>query len=151
MPIIGISEAGAFRTMSEYADNEVDLPQLAAAKSRDYPNAKHFALEVRGDSMNAAKKPILEGMFVLCVDMIDAELEIESGKIYVVRRTLDGGQSYETTIKRAKVFRDRVELHPESLNPKHKPTVIKRKRDTMMTSEVLAIGWVYGTFNSFED
>jgi hypothetical protein len=35
-------------------------------------------------------------MEVLCVDMADAGLQVESGRIYATRRTLDGGQTYET-------------------------------------------------------
>jgi SOS-response transcriptional repressor LexA len=118
IPIVGVAELGAFRQMPVNDDTEENLPRVNAPHSRLYPNARHFALEVRGDSMNAAKpSPILDGMIALCVDVVDAEIEVESGKIYAVRQTRDGGQTYELTIKRAKVFRNRVELLPESTNP----------------------------------
>lgn len=153
VPIVGVAETGAFRAMPQFdQEHDEDLPQVQAPRSKLFPRARHFALEIRGDSMNAAKPaPFVQGMFALCVDLVDAELEIESGRIYAVRRTLDGGSTFELTIKRARVFRDRVELHPESTNPKHKPITIKRVRDTDMTNEVKAIGLVYGVFNSFED
>lgn len=152
IPIIGVAEAGAFRQAIEFPVNgEHELSRLYAAKSELYPRSKHFALEVRGDSMNAAKpSPITEGMHVLCVDVIDAELTIESGKIYAVRRTQDGGQTYEWTVKRAHVFRDRIELRPESTNPVHAPFVIRREDEADESQEIVALGWVYAGFHSFE-
>jgi SOS-response transcriptional repressor LexA len=153
IPIVGIAETGAFRVMAEWGpDTDVELPRIFAPRSRLFPKAKHFALEVRGDSMNAARpRPIVEGMYALCVDIIDAELPIESGRVYAVRRTIDGGQTYECTIKRAQVFRDRIELVPESTNPAHKTITVARDFDVTHTNEIAAIGLVYGTFNSFED
>jgi SOS-response transcriptional repressor LexA len=147
IPIIGIAETGAFRAMADFdQDDQRKLPKIDAAKSSDYPRARHFALRIRGDSMNQAKPyPLLDGVLALCVDTVDAGLEVESGRIYAVRRTLDGGQTYECTVKRAKVFRDRFEFHPESSNPEHKPLIIKRgdgRDDT--TKEIGIIGLVYG-------
>jgi SOS-response transcriptional repressor LexA len=152
IPVIGIVEAGAFRPMPESnSDNESDVLYLNAPRSDCYPRARHFALQVWGDSMNAAKPvPILQGMHVLCVDTIEAGLTIESGKIYVVRRTTDGGQTYEMTVKRARVFRDRIELVPESTNPRHRPIVIPHDFDNDAQAEIAAIGWVYGTYTSLE-
>lgn len=151
IPIVGVAELGAFRQMPLSDDTEDNLPRVTAPHSRLYPNAKHFALEVRGDSMNACKpSPILDGMIALCVDVIDAEIEVESGKIYAVRQTRDGGQTYELTIKRAKVFRNRVELHPESSNANHQPLIIPIDSDPASTNEVTAIGWVYFVGYDFE-
>ena len=150
--VVGDAEAGAFRVMSDFtAELETDAPVIHAPFSKRHPKAKHWALKVRGDSMNATKPfPILEGMYVLCVDMSDADLSVDNGEIYAVRRTMDGGQTYESTIKRARVFRDRVELVPESTNPTHKPFVIPRTTEVEAHHEIQAIGWVYGTFHSFE-
>lgn len=151
IPIVGVAELGAFRQMPVSDDTEDSLPRVNAPHSRLYPNARHFALEVRGDSMNQAKpSPILDGMIALCVDVVDAEIEVESGKIYAVRQTRDGGQTYELTIKRAKVFRNRVELHPESSNANHQPLIIPIDSDPASTNEVTAIGWVYFVGYDFE-
>jgi len=152
IPIAGIAETGAFRQMIDFgADYERELPILRAPRSRLHPRARHFALEVRGDSMNAARPaPIVEGMYVLCVDIVSAELLVESGRIYAVRQTRDAGQTWECTIKRAKVYRDRVELVPESTNANHQKIVIERDLDPAHTNEVAAIGLVYGLYSSFE-
>jgi SOS-response transcriptional repressor LexA len=152
IPVVGIVEAGAFREMPAYFTdgNHNESPLIVAERSSQYRGARHFAMEVRGDSMNAARPwPILPGMHVLCVDMVSAELMVETGRIYVVRRTLNAGQTWELTVKRARVFRDRVELHPESLNKIHVPLVIPRGHDDDGT-EVSAIGLVYGFYGSLE-
>ena len=146
IPIIGIAETGAFRQMADFDQSEEKAPKITGPISREHPRAKHFALKIRGDSMNAAKPyPLVEGLVVLCVDVIHAELEVESGRVYAVRRTLDGGQTFECTVKRAKVFRNRFELHPESTNSAHQPLIIPRgagKDDEF--KEIAVIGLVYG-------
>lgn len=153
IPVIGVAEAGAFRKMVEFDQDISELPTILANKSVLYPKAKHFALLVRGDSMNAARPmPIIEGMHILCVDVTDAGLEIESGKIYALRRTTDSGQTFECTVKRAMVFRDRYEFSPESTNPRHDRFVIPRGagRGDDTGAEIRAIGLVYGFYFSLE-
>lgn len=152
IPVIGFAETGAFRQMADFDQGDSEsLRKVAASRSTDHPKARHFALQIRGDSMNLAKPyPLIDGLIVLCIDMADAGLEIESGKIYAVRRTMDGGQTYECTVKRAKVFRDRFELLPESSNQDHKPLILPRGagRDDAAKS-IDVIGLVYGV--SFEE
>lgn len=154
IPVIGVAEAGAFRNMMDFDQDLRDVQKIQANRSIVYPKARHFALLVRGDSMNAAKPiSIVEGVYLLCVDLIDAELEIESGKIYAVRRTTDGGQTYECTVKRAMVYRDRYELIPESANPSHEKLVIPRghgQGDAAVDTAINVIGLVYGLYSSLE-
>ena len=157
IPVVGVAEAGAFRKMIEFDVDVLDLPKVHANRSALYPKAKHFSLLVRGDSMNAATSagrpaPLVEGQYILCVDLTDAGLEIESGKIYAVRRTTDSGQTYECTVKKAMVYRDRYELLPESTNPAHEKFVIPRgaaHRDVVGT-QIEVIGLVYGLYSSLE-
>jgi transcriptional regulator with XRE-family HTH domain len=156
MPLIGIVEAGAFRKLNSHST----FPMLERPLSHSYPDAKHFVLTVGDDSMGAAAKegPILRGMEVLCVDMADAALQVESGRIYVIRRTLDGGQTYETIVRRAMVFRDRVELSAESGRPEDEKIVIAGQLGTELGTELgtgpgqqmVALGLVYGVFRAFE-
>lgn len=148
--ILGVAEAGAFRHMAQqqhdYSGHEVKI----ATPSKRYPLARHFALAVRGDSMNDSRPPINDGMYVLCVDMASADIEVESNQLYAVRRSLDNGQTFETTIKRAMVFRDRIEYRPESTNARHDKIVTTRNRNQAGELQVDAIGLVYGAFIDFE-
>jgi SOS-response transcriptional repressor LexA len=149
IPLIGIAEAGAWRTVSAQAADVSE--SVSPQRSRNYRSFNHFALRVQGDSMNAARPPIGDGQIILCVDMADAGLEITDGRVYVVRRTRDGGQTYEMTVKRAFVFRDRIELRPESTNPAHQAITVKRGMDEDFDgTRVEAIGLVYGTYASLE-
>jgi SOS-response transcriptional repressor LexA len=149
IPLIGIAEAGAWRTVSPLPADVQE--SVSPSRSRNYKSFKHFALRVQGDSMNAARPPIGDGQIILCVDMADAGLEITDGRVYVVRRTRDGGQTYEMTVKRAFVFRDRIELRPESSNPAHQAITVKRGMDEDFDgTRVEAIGLVYGTYASLE-
>ncbi len=147
IPIIGVAEAGAFREMLQEV-NEHDYELLNAPHSRKYPTAKHFAFLVRGNSMNLA--PILEGTYVLCVDLVDAGLVPETDKVYVVRRTMDRGSTYEWTVKRAFVFKDRIELRPQSTDAIHKTFIIRPDRNPDNGTEIVAIGLVYATYAPFE-
>jgi transcriptional regulator with XRE-family HTH domain len=150
MPLIGIVETGAFRKL------HTTFPMLERPLSHSYPNAKHFVLAVADDSMGIAAKegPILPGMEVLCVDTVDAGLQVESGKIYATRRTLDGGQTYETIVRRAMVFRDRVELSAGTSRPGDERIVISGQLGTELGTDpgqqMFALGLVYAVFRAFE-
>jgi transcriptional regulator with XRE-family HTH domain len=147
IPVVGIVEAGAFRKPQAHSN----FPLVERPLSQSYPDARHFVLTVGDASMGAASKdgPILPGMEVLCVDMADAGLQVESGRIYATRRTLDGGQTYETIIRRAMVFRDRVELIAESGRPEDEKIVVSGLA-TDPGQPIFALGLVYGIFRGLE-
>ncbi len=146
IPVIGVVEVGAFRKPPVNSS----FPLVERPLSQSYPDARHFVLTV-GDASGAASKdgPILPGMEVLCVDMADAGLQVESGRIYATRRTLDGGQTYETIIRRAMVFRDRVELIAESGRPEDEKIVVSGLA-TDPAQQIFALGLVYGIFRGLE-
>jgi len=147
MPVIGVVEVGAFRKLRANAN----FPLVERPLSQSYPDARHFVLKVGDASMGADSKdgPILPGMEVLCVDTADAGLQVESGRIYATRRTLDGGQTYETIIRRAMVFRDRVELIAESGRPEDEKIVIPELA-TDPGQPMFALGFVYGIYRGLE-
>jgi len=147
IPVIGIIEVGAFRKPQANSN----FPLVERPLSQSYPDARHFVLTVGDASMGAASKdgPILPGMEVLCVDMADAGLQVESGRIYAIRRTLDGGQTYETIIRRAMVFRDRVEVSAESGQPEDERIVVSGL-STDPRQPIFALGLVYGIFRDLE-
>lgn len=147
IPLVGIVESGTLRKLPQGVPTLVMRP-----KSKHYPLAKHFSLYVNDTSMAAAhEQPLLPGMEALCIDIEDAELEVESGKIYAIRRTRDGGENYETILRRARVFRDRVELLTESGKPGEDETIIHKGRLLSDPRQpIFAFGLMYGAFQSFE-
>jgi SOS-response transcriptional repressor LexA len=124
--IAGAVAAGTFREVSEFFDEE--LPKITAAADMRYPDARHMAFEIEGDSMNKARPPMLEGGYLLCVDYEDLEgrVPLRDGMKVVVERTKDAGQLREWSVKEVELYEDRVEFHPRSDNPKHKPIVVQR-------------------------
>lgn len=124
----GRVEAGAFRAQEDLGDWDEAETTLDIRDSR-FPNARHLSFDVEGDSMNALKpRPILSGDVVSCVayEDVDTEAPLRDGMVVVVERSRYGGQEREWSIKQLELYSDRVEFHPRSTNPRHKPIVVKR-------------------------
>lgn len=148
IPVTGIVEVGAFRPMLQKIKNSQGR-DVFAERSATYPHAAHFAMPVRDDAMGEAG--IREGMIAICVDLATAGATIENGKIYAIRRTYDGGKTFETSLKRAHVYRDRVEYKPESRDPDYKPvTVPSGSRVDDTEAEVEAIGILSSALIKFD-
>src|SRR5262249_28277366 len=104
---------------------------------------------VRDNAMSAAG--ILEGMTAVCVDLATAGATIENGRIYAVRRTRDGGKTFETSLKRAHVYRDRIEYRPESSDPNYRTvTVAAGSQVDDTAAEIEPIGLVYAAQIKFD-
>jgi SOS-response transcriptional repressor LexA len=150
IPVEGIVEAGAYRPMPEI-NRDIERTIINAPRSGAYARYRHFAYLVWGDSMDAARPvPILQGMYVLCVDMMETDLSIEGDKIYVVRKSNDKGKTFETTVKRARVYKDRIEFVPESHNAVHEKIVVPLDFENDMKKFYVA-GWVYGAFTPLDN
>jgi repressor LexA len=110
VPLVGRVQAGALTAAIEDREGHVAIevkPHSALARSRA---SDLFALRVRGDSMNGAA--ILDGDIVI----VRRQAKAENGEIVVAQ--VDG----EATVKRLRIRRGRVELHPE--NPDFEPIVL---------------------------
>src|SRR5690606_23522319 len=108
--------------------------------------------EVEGDSMNDLKpRPILEGDRLVCVSFEDVadQVRVRDGLIVVVERTRDGGHTREWSVKQVELYEDRVEFHPRSTNPRHKPIVVMRDALADDGVQVEIIGLVRAVRNEF--
>lgn len=145
MPLLGVIETGAFRSIMQASDVVVVRPV-----SQAYPQAKHFVLKVNDDAMSMAKEgAILPGMELLCVDMASADIGVESGKLYVIRHTMDGGVTYETILRRVMVYRSRTVLEAQSRRDVAE-IILRKPLTTDESADIYAFGLVYGTFHDFE-
>jgi hypothetical protein len=141
MSIMGIVEVGAYRK------EKTQQGVTHGPTSSDHPAAIHFALDVRDDCMNAAAVP--KGSVVLCVDMVDAGLTVQTGNIYAIRRSDDDGKTWEILLRRARVFSDRAELEAVSTSSYGKinhPGVLT----TDHREKIYAFGFVYGVLHIFK-
>jgi SOS-response transcriptional repressor LexA len=119
----GIVEASAFRP-NDAMNQDAEYRTIPLAPDPRYPASAQFAFEVVGDSMDNAD--IRPGSWVQVVEIHawqDVHGEPRDGSFVVVARTRNGDDERELTVKRLRIYRDRIELCPESSNPKHKPFV----------------------------
>lgn len=86
---------------------------------------------------------INEGMWVLAVDAYHWQKlygEPNDGRLVIVTRSRDGDPERELTVKRLRIYRDRIELQPESKNPRHKPVIFQRgSGDEHTEAQILAV------------
>jgi SOS-response transcriptional repressor LexA len=144
VPFGGVVEAGAWRVV-DTMNQDGEYRRVPLAPDPRYPLDKQFAFLVAGDSMNKAR--IFEGMHVLAVAIDEWEKrhrETTDGQIVVVECLRNGGHERERTIKRLRVFRDRVELQPESDNPLHEPIVLNNGDEELgrVVAVALTAAWV---------
>jgi len=128
IPIVGKAAAGVFREVIEYDDEEPEM--LFGERDPEFPNARMFALEIEGDSMNAADPPIVPGSRVICIDFDDTGLPLEDGMLVAIERTSDGGLRREWSVKEVEYYADRVEFHPRSTNKRHRPIIVPHDTDS---------------------
>lgn len=137
----GIVEAGAFRRNDPF-DQEAEVRRVPLPPDPRYPAAAQYAFRVEGDSMTEAR--IFEGMHVLAVDVHTWERlhgEPGDGKLVIVARHRNGEAERELTVKRLRLFRDRMELRPESRNPVHQPLVfpLPPRQDEDAEAQIIAV------------
>ena len=107
-------EAGLFET------EQSEESTLAGGDCRFPPNAQYL-LRIRGESMNRIAR---DGDLILCLDFMQAGIELKSGDVAVVERSRDGGHTIERTAKRVVRHKDRIELRPESNDPRFQDPII---------------------------
>lgn len=140
--VAGVVEAGSFREVDQFDQSE----RVTVAMPADdrFPRARLLAFDVMGDSMNAlSPRPILPGDRAICVAYEDVahETPLRDSMVVVVERSRDGGHFREWSIKQVELYADRVEFHPRSTNPVHKPIIVHRdaEADNGVTVEVIAL------------
>lgn len=137
--VVGVAEAGAFRQqdmLQEALEAFIEAPAPEA-----FPSATHYALKIRGDSMDL--RGIMDGDHVTAVDYSEIGTPLKNGTVVHVQKSSDGGY-LEWTLKEVHAFPDRYELQPRSSNPKHRPYVIPRDGVDAGSDEVRILGIVVG-------
>jgi phage repressor protein C with HTH and peptisase S24 domain len=134
VPEVGIAEAGAFREVSEFIDDDaLDRPYIVDVADREFPDVPLKAWRVAGDSMNALKpRPILEGDRVIGLDFegLKGRVPLRDGMVVVLEQTLSNGLHRELSVKQVEIHEDRTEFHPRSTNKRHKPIIVPRELET---------------------
>lgn len=114
-----------------------------APRSVDYPEHEIFAVEARDHSMDAHRPPIPRGSYALCIDYIAGKLTLTSGLVYLIRRSVDEGHTFEYIIRKAFIYTDRIDWAPMSSDSTFNTLSVA----TIAAVEVL--GLVYGAWAPF--
>ncbi|WP_150524001.1 helix-turn-helix domain-containing protein [Roseibium sediminis] len=108
-----------------------------------FPLPYQYLLRIKGESMN---KIAQDGDLVLCVDYMQAGIDLKNNDIVIVERSRDGGLTIERTAKRAVRKNGSIELRPESTDPRFQEPVIYNDHDND-TTEVRVIAKVICVIN----
>lgn len=123
----GVVEAGAFREVNDFADDTEDHAPIYEPRDPRFPQAQLVYFMVAGDSMNALRpRPLMPGDRVIGVDFegLGGRVPLDTGLVVVIEQTMQGGHHRERSVKQVELYEDRIEFHPRSTNPKHKPIVV---------------------------
>lgn len=119
VPIVGEVEAGVYKNNIELEEAQWDYVTLPT-DSR-YPGHPRKCMRVCGPSMNME---FPEGSLVVCINMIALDEPPVNGVVYVVRRTLAGGD-VEATLKELRIEPDgTMYLWPRSTDPRHQAPIL---------------------------
>lgn len=120
VPVLGEVAAGTWREVDSAVDQPPSDPVPVPPDPR-WPYAEQFALVVRGSSIDRIAQ---DGDILSCVSLRAIGREPEDGELVVVERTRFGGQMRETTAKILRRAGARVELWPESNDPKFQEPIV---------------------------
>lgn len=150
LPVLvnGKVAAGVFREVDDFDQSAPE--RVWEPPDAMFPHARRMAFDVDGDSMNQLEpRPIMHGDRLICVAFEDvaSQVRVRDGLVVVVERTRDGGHTREWSAKQVELYEDRIEFHPRSTNPKHKPIVVMRDAQADDGVQVEIIGLVRAVRN----
>jgi SOS-response transcriptional repressor LexA len=117
-----------------------DVTQLPISGISGYGNARQFALQIKGDSINKRMK---DGGFAICVEWHGP---VASGDVVVFERRRNG--FFQATIKVAKIKNGAVELWPDSDHPAHQEPIVVSAKQLEDGEEVAVVGKVIGFYSN---
>lgn len=142
-PVIGEVAAGHWREVDTSNVDEACYELVPVPPDTRWPRDAQYGLVVRGTSIN---KLASDGDILLCVDLMRAGIRYKNGDLVVVERHRDGGALKEVTAKRVVHNGDKVELWPESTDPRYQEPIVLdgATRQEGENARVIAIvAWIY--------
>lgn len=118
IPVTGRVAANTWLSVDDMDFSYNDIEYVPSAGG--HPVEWQFALIVEGNCLN---KIAQNGERLVCLNIIAAQIEIESGDLVIVERRRYDGQMVERTAKRVRLAADGFELWPESTDPAHQEPI----------------------------
>lgn len=145
----GLVEAGAFRPVNLF-DQDSEHRAIPIAPDPRYPFKSQGAFRVEGDSMDRAR--IHPGMWVHAIEVTAWQRmngDLTDGAMVVVTRIREDKGERELTVKQLRIFRDRMELRPQSSNPAHEPIIMPAEpqegnEKVYVLAIVISAIWLFG-------
>lgn len=100
---------------------EGDTTVLPIAGVVGYPQARQFALQIKGDSINR-RAP--DGSFAVCLEWHGP---LSNNDVVIFERRKNG--FFQSTVKIVKLRNESVELWPDSDSPAHQEPLVVRKSE----------------------
>lgn len=119
VPIMGEVAAGLWLEADVFEPDQDNKSHLLPLP--DYPANAQYLLRVRGTSLN---KIALPGDLIWCLDYGASGTSPSAGDLAVIERFTDGGGKIERTAKRIAAINGKIELVPESTDPRFKDPLI---------------------------
>jgi phage repressor protein C with HTH and peptisase S24 domain len=142
VPVKGTAAAGLWKDVSILADEFFVHEEIPVIENPKYAGHKQYALLVEGNSIN---KKIRDGEYAICVEWFGLGAEPRDGQYVHVERSRGGLQ--EVTIKQVRLSHGKVELWPDSTDPRYQEPMHVYHSDE--DTEVRIRGLVIGTFRHF--
>lgn len=141
--VVGTASAGLWKDVSVIAGEDFVHEEIPVIESRRYAGYRQYALLVEGPSIN---RKIPDGRYAICVAWDELGGELKDGQYIHVERNRGGLQ--EVTIKKVRVINGRVELWPDSTDPRFQTPIELAHPDE--DTEVLVRGLVIGDFGHID-
>jgi hypothetical protein len=119
-----------------------DLPPI----DEKFRAIKRYAVPVVDSHLEGLEPPVQRGHMALVIDFADADLGVDSGRVYLLHRANSSGQ-IETAFWRAQVLRDAIEFSPVT-----RDAAVNRdaaftidRADLESSDSVKVVGLLYGS------
>lgn len=121
------------------------LGELPFAADPQYPVEAQYALGVKGTSINRVARP---GDYLLCLDLGLSGIEPSNGDLVIVERRRAQGGEKEVTAKRFHRNETRIELLPDSDDPRWQEPIMFHFASQPDDEEIAVVALVTGVFRS---
>lgn len=141
--VVGTAAAGLWKDVSIIAAGNYVHEEIPVIETARYAGHEQYALLVEGQSIN---RKIKDGEYAICVAWDGLGAEPKNGQYVHVERSRAGLQ--EATIKMIRIHDGRIELWPDSDDPRFQEPLTLDHDDE--DTEVRIRGIVIGTFRHFD-
>lgn len=143
LPVLGRVAAGMWLEVDVLDNSDEPRATIPVPPDPALPQGARFGLIVAGTSINRIAQ---DGEVLVCTSLAETGIQIEHNDLVIVERLKGQDGLREVTAKRFCQFADRIELHPESNDPRWQEPIVLRhaENDGHQDVKIIArVEWVY--------